>query len=151
LKRLNPGIGAALPPAPLPAPLWLAPPAAPLAATPPVAVLAAAPPAGLLLLLELPQPPAVTASTASPAVIARLGTDPPRGRVSERRIVHDAHHARAVAHGAEIVLELEDQSYGSRDYAARDPEGNLWSFGTYNLAAASSSPAESPSAAASSS
>jgi uncharacterized glyoxalase superfamily protein PhnB len=43
----------------------------------------------------------------------------------------DAHHARAVAAGAEIVMELTDQDYGSRDYAARDPEGNVWTFGTY--------------------
>jgi uncharacterized glyoxalase superfamily protein PhnB len=43
----------------------------------------------------------------------------------------DAHYARAVAAGAEIVRELEDQDYGSRDYSARDFEGNLWSFGTY--------------------
>jgi uncharacterized glyoxalase superfamily protein PhnB len=43
----------------------------------------------------------------------------------------DAHHARAKEAGAEIVYELTDQDYGSRDYAARDPEGNLWSFGTY--------------------
>jgi uncharacterized glyoxalase superfamily protein PhnB len=43
----------------------------------------------------------------------------------------DAHHDRARAAGAEIVRELEDQDYGSRDYSARDPEGNLWSFGTY--------------------
>lgn len=43
----------------------------------------------------------------------------------------DAHHERAVAAGAEIVLPLTDQDYGSRDYTARDPEGNLWSFGTY--------------------
>lgn len=43
----------------------------------------------------------------------------------------DAHHARAVAAGAEVVLPLTDQDYGSRDYTARDPEGNLWSFGTY--------------------
>lgn len=43
----------------------------------------------------------------------------------------DAHHRRAVAHGAEIVLPLRDQEYGSRDYTARDTEGNLWSFGTY--------------------
>ncbi|MFJ4846154.1 MULTISPECIES: VOC family protein [unclassified Streptomyces] len=43
----------------------------------------------------------------------------------------DAHHARAVAAGAQIVLPLTDQDYGSRDYTARDPEGNLWSFGTY--------------------
>ncbi|MFF7216425.1 VOC family protein [Streptomyces sp. NPDC008238] len=43
----------------------------------------------------------------------------------------DAHHERALAAGAEVVLPLTDQEYGSRDYTARDPEGNLWSFGTY--------------------
>jgi uncharacterized glyoxalase superfamily protein PhnB len=43
----------------------------------------------------------------------------------------DAHYARAKAAGAEIVRELDDQDYGSRDYSARDFEGNLWSFGTY--------------------
>lgn len=43
----------------------------------------------------------------------------------------DAHHDRAKAAGAEIVRPLTDQEYGSRDYSARDPEGNLWSFGTY--------------------
>jgi uncharacterized glyoxalase superfamily protein PhnB len=43
----------------------------------------------------------------------------------------DAHHARAIAAGAEIVMGLTDQDYGSRDYTARDPEGNLWCFGTY--------------------
>jgi uncharacterized glyoxalase superfamily protein PhnB len=46
----------------------------------------------------------------------------------------DAHHDRAKAAGAEIVMELSDQDYGSRDYSARDPEGNLWSFGTYRPA-----------------
>jgi uncharacterized glyoxalase superfamily protein PhnB len=44
----------------------------------------------------------------------------------------DAHHDRAVAAGATVVRELEDQSYGSREYSARDLEGNLWSFGTYS-------------------
>ncbi|MFI1992822.1 VOC family protein [Actinoplanes sp. NPDC020271] len=39
--------------------------------------------------------------------------------------------ARARAAGAEIVREPFDTDYGSRDFAARDPEGNLWSFGTY--------------------
>lgn len=43
----------------------------------------------------------------------------------------DAHHDRAVASGAEIVYGLTDQPYGSREYAACDPEGNIWSFGTY--------------------
>jgi uncharacterized glyoxalase superfamily protein PhnB len=43
----------------------------------------------------------------------------------------DAHHARAAGAGAEIVMPLTDQDYGSREYAARDPEGNVWTFGTY--------------------
>jgi uncharacterized glyoxalase superfamily protein PhnB len=44
----------------------------------------------------------------------------------------DAHHERASAAGAKVVRELEDTSYGSREYSLRDPEGNLWSFGTYD-------------------
>jgi uncharacterized glyoxalase superfamily protein PhnB len=43
----------------------------------------------------------------------------------------DAHFERANAAGAEIVRPLADTSYGSREYMARDLEGNLWSFGTY--------------------
>ncbi|MFF2849176.1 VOC family protein [Streptomyces sp. NPDC058001] len=43
----------------------------------------------------------------------------------------DVHHRRAVAHGAEILMPPTDQDYGSRDYMARDAEGNVWSFGTY--------------------
>ena len=42
-----------------------------------------------------------------------------------------AHHDRAKAAGAEIIMELEDTDYGSREYMARDLEGHLWSFGTY--------------------
>jgi uncharacterized glyoxalase superfamily protein PhnB len=44
----------------------------------------------------------------------------------------DALHDHAKSAGAEIVLELTDQPYGSRDFAAADPEGNIWSFGTYD-------------------
>jgi uncharacterized glyoxalase superfamily protein PhnB len=43
----------------------------------------------------------------------------------------DALHDRAKAAGATIERELSDQDYGSREFTARDPEGNLWSFGTY--------------------
>ena len=43
----------------------------------------------------------------------------------------DALHDRAVAAGAEVVRPLHDTDYGSRDFTVRDPEGNLWSFGTY--------------------
>jgi Glyoxalase-like domain len=40
----------------------------------------------------------------------------------------DAHCRRARAAGAEVMTELHDTDYGSRDYTARDPEGNIWSF-----------------------
>jgi len=43
----------------------------------------------------------------------------------------DALHERALAAGAEMAMQLTDTDYGSRDFTARDPEGNLWSFGTY--------------------
>lgn len=43
----------------------------------------------------------------------------------------DRLYARAKAAGAEITSELRETDYGSRDFAARDPEGNRWSFGTY--------------------
>ncbi|MFP8877972.1 MAG: VOC family protein [Myxococcota bacterium] len=44
----------------------------------------------------------------------------------------DAHYARAVAAGAEVLMELEDAGYGGRGYSCRDPEGHVWSFGTYD-------------------
>jgi uncharacterized glyoxalase superfamily protein PhnB len=43
----------------------------------------------------------------------------------------DALFERATAAGADVVRGLEDEDYGSRGFTVRDPEGNLWSFGTY--------------------
>ena len=43
----------------------------------------------------------------------------------------DGLYARVKASGAGIEMELTTTDYGSRDFAARDPEGGLWSFGTY--------------------
>lgn len=40
----------------------------------------------------------------------------------------DAHHARVRAAGATIEASPVDQSYGYREYSARDCEGGLWSF-----------------------
>jgi uncharacterized glyoxalase superfamily protein PhnB len=44
----------------------------------------------------------------------------------------DAHYARAKAGGAEIIREIQDESYGGRGYTCRDPEGYVWSIGTYD-------------------
>jgi uncharacterized glyoxalase superfamily protein PhnB len=43
----------------------------------------------------------------------------------------DAIYKRATVAGAELVRELRDEDYGSRGFSVRDPEGNIWSFGTY--------------------
>ncbi len=43
----------------------------------------------------------------------------------------DAVYARASAAGAKILMEPHETDYWSRDFAAADPEGNRWSFGTY--------------------
>ncbi|GAA4587232.1 VOC family protein [Planotetraspora phitsanulokensis] len=43
----------------------------------------------------------------------------------------DGLYARATAAGAKVAQELHDTDYGSRDFTVVDPEGNLWSFGTY--------------------
>ena len=44
----------------------------------------------------------------------------------------DAHFARAKAAGAGITREPQTQDYGGRDYTCKDPEGNVWTFGTYD-------------------
>ena len=40
----------------------------------------------------------------------------------------DAHYARTVSAGAQIVCEPIDQPYGIREYGASDPEGQIWWF-----------------------
>ena len=49
----------------------------------------------------------------------------------------DSMHRRACAAGAEVLMEPTDQPYGSRDFVAKDGEGNVWCFGTYQPSASS--------------
>ena len=44
----------------------------------------------------------------------------------------DAHYRQAAEAGAEIVYTLAEQDYGGKLYTARDLEGYLWNFGSYN-------------------
>lgn len=44
----------------------------------------------------------------------------------------DAVYARARAGGARIAMEIRDEDYGGRGFSCHDPEGHLWSFGTYD-------------------
>jgi len=78
-----------------------------------------------------------------PGVIMLGSSRPEQGRLSPRSLPGvnqalsvqvddpDAHHARAVAAGAEILEEVKDQEYGSRSYMVKDLEGHHWCFGTY--------------------
>ena len=43
----------------------------------------------------------------------------------------DARFATATAAGAAVVRPLEDTDHGSRQFVVADPEGNLWSVGTW--------------------
>ena len=44
----------------------------------------------------------------------------------------ERHYAQARGAGAEITLPLEEQDYGGAMYSAKDPEGHLWNFGSYD-------------------
>ncbi|HXO99939.1 MAG TPA: VOC family protein [Luteibacter sp.] len=43
-----------------------------------------------------------------------------------------AHYEKAKAAGARIVDEYEEKEYGGAGYSARDPQGHLWYFGSYD-------------------
>ena len=63
-----------------------------------------------------------------PAEVGGIGTQSAYIIVTDA----DAHHAQAVAAGAKVVMPLKTEDYGGRGYACLDPEGYLWSFGTYD-------------------
>lgn len=68
---------------------------------------------------------------------AGVGREPFKSLPAGGRLVYcavdgiDELYQRVRGAGAEIALEITDTEYGSRDFTVRDPEGNLWSFGTY--------------------
>lgn len=64
---------------------------------------------------------------------AEPGCGRPPGSSATHVVVDDpdARFATATAAGATVVRALEDTDYGSRQFVVTDPEGNLWSFGTW--------------------
>lgn len=44
----------------------------------------------------------------------------------------DAHYALAKSANAELVIDISENDRGQRGYSCRDPEGHIWSFGTFN-------------------
>ncbi|MBX3568549.1 MAG: VOC family protein [Rhizobiaceae bacterium] len=65
----------------------------------------------------------------------RMVGDPTKGKGGQSVYIAtqdiDALHDRARAAGATILEAPIDRDYGSRDFICADPEGNVWSFGTY--------------------
>ena len=57
----------------------------------------------------------------------------PTGVASVYVVTDDPHPIldRAVAAGATVMRGMHDEDYGSTGFSVRDPEGNIWSFGTY--------------------
>ena len=64
----------------------------------------------------------------TPAQVGGVGTQSPYVIVADV----DAHHARAVAAGAQVTMVPRDEDHGGRFYSCRDPEGHLWNFGSYD-------------------
>jgi uncharacterized glyoxalase superfamily protein PhnB len=44
----------------------------------------------------------------------------------------DSHYGKAKSAGAQFVLDLKEYDNGGRGFSCRDPEGHIWSFGTYD-------------------
>jgi uncharacterized glyoxalase superfamily protein PhnB len=68
---------------------------------------------------------------------AGVGREPFRSLPAGGRLVYcaiddvDSLYEHVVDADGDIALEIMDTDYGSRDFTVRDPEGNLWAFGTY--------------------
>jgi uncharacterized glyoxalase superfamily protein PhnB len=68
---------------------------------------------------------------------AGVGREPFRSLPAGGRLVYcalddvDSLYERARAAGADVAVDIMNTDYGSRDFTLRDPEGNLWAFGTY--------------------
>ncbi|MEO7080387.1 MAG: VOC family protein [Flavobacteriales bacterium] len=44
----------------------------------------------------------------------------------------DAIYASAKRNGASMVIDIKEEAHGGRGFTCADPEGHLWSFGTYD-------------------
>ena len=44
----------------------------------------------------------------------------------------DLVYGRVLEAGAKILLDIKDEEYGGRGFTCRDPEGHVWSIGTYD-------------------
>jgi uncharacterized glyoxalase superfamily protein PhnB len=77
-------------------------------------------------------PGAIGLSSAGPEVAGNPWTTVRQGIYVCTAAV-DAAHDRARAAGADIAQPIRNTDYGAREFSVRDPEGHLWSFGTYGM------------------
>jgi len=77
-------------------------------------------------------------STSRDTVYGRLVKQPSDVGGAQTQTTHlvvpdaDAVCARAKAAGARFLLEIKDEDHGGRGFSCFDPEGHLWSAGTYD-------------------
>lgn len=83
--------------------------------------------AGMIMLGSQKKEGAFAALQSTPASLGGT-TQSPYLVVADADAVHD----RVVALGGEVVMPLEDQAHGGRGFSCRDPEGHLWTIGTYD-------------------
>ena len=71
--------------------------------------------------------------SAANTEVHQIASPRTRGGTTVMIVVHvddvDAHHAHAVAEGAEVTTALGDTFYGERRYEVTDPEGHRWHIG----------------------
>jgi hypothetical protein len=60
-----------------------------------------------------------------------VGASERPGLTSPRSQIPAARYGRVLSHEAEIVRPPGRTYYGATEFAVRDPEDNLWSFGDY--------------------
>ena len=63
-----------------------------------------------------------------PDEIGGMETQSPYLVVTNADIVYQ----RAKAAGASFAIDIKDEDYGGRGFSCRDPEGHLWSVGSYD-------------------
>ncbi len=63
-----------------------------------------------------------------PAALSGKETQTPYLIVSDIEAIY----ARAKQAGAVVLLELKEEDYGGRTFTCRDPEGHIWTAGTYD-------------------
>jgi uncharacterized glyoxalase superfamily protein PhnB len=88
---------------------------------------------GFIVHAELLWPPGGGVMLGSASRDGNVFAERPTGTASLYAVTDepDKLFARATAAGAEVVQGLRDEDYSSTGFTVRDPEGNLWSFGTY--------------------